>query len=529
MRTAHHIPRIDERLQLSERDRLWEELPTELTPQLAKAAGLRWLNLLGEGSYGWVVAAESTATKGALYAVKVFKPEAGHLSPEIERELKRLGEAGESHDRILGRVGELEDVDGFWLCKTYLHAARVNLGDGKIKWVSRSLDKLVGKLNGDEVQAILLQVADALSFLHSKGVVHCDVKLSNVVLTEEGNVKLCDFGQSWSPGDPIPSLSGTRVYSCPEQLTGQEPNKDWDVYSFGVFAWMLIMGEYPRLTPELVKQVEQEAIGPPIVASDTANFIPDEGNNRLPQTVEWHAPQRLVGWNEANNVNWRLATKLKQLPSLSLASLSFSPFNYILNDRYCHLIHTCLEIDSDEYRRVKSSMTDVFYKIQEINKAEQEKKKYAELTNYADDAVKPIKKNNKYLWLNLFSLMGILYFTTVKATQNLEVLDQRTVEAMYGDEIKEQWDKINQWHLDKDRSVTTLIVHIKRILDILDEAEKVMLLMKDFNNSYTYMERMRLQYFLDQSEMARLFPDAESKIKNFEGLRVDALFQNSSK
>ncbi|KAI0757044.1 kinase-like domain-containing protein [Daedaleopsis nitida] len=102
----------------------------------------------------------------------------------------------------------------------------------------------------DLIRTYLGQIADAMSFLHSKGIVHRDIKDENVVLGPEGKCVLIDFGSSglvkkggWD------TFSGTLDYAGPEILRGERYfGKEQDVWAFGVVAYVMLVGECPFTT-----------------------------------------------------------------------------------------------------------------------------------------------------------------------------------------------------------------------------------------------------------------------------------------
>jgi serine/threonine protein kinase/tetratricopeptide (TPR) repeat protein len=93
---------------------------------------------------------------------------------------------------------------------------------------------------------LILQVLQALTYLHRRQVLHNDLKPANILVTEEG-VKLLDFGLSIS-FDQAASPSGTWAYMAPEMMRGEHPVPATDLYAVGVIAYELLAGKRPFLT-----------------------------------------------------------------------------------------------------------------------------------------------------------------------------------------------------------------------------------------------------------------------------------------
>ena len=104
-----------------------------------------------------------------------------------------------------------------------------------------------GTLNGDECAYVVSCVADALAFAHENGVLHLDIKPSNIIIDHSGNVKICDFGMATLAsatgfGD---ARGGTVGYMSPEQIKGQMVDERSDVFSLGVVVWQALTGSNP--------------------------------------------------------------------------------------------------------------------------------------------------------------------------------------------------------------------------------------------------------------------------------------------
>jgi serine/threonine protein kinase len=200
---------------------------------------------LGEGAFGRVYRA--TYRGISERALKIFRSGAVDLS-SMARELEKLSLVAE-HQGIV----TLHDFDLLNEPPYYAMGLHAQLGfDGS--WETRTLERLCGHIDHREGWRLIREIADALAYLHRHQIVHCDIKPSNILLTDETplHTKICDFGQSRGLAtegfDPV----GTPLYASPEQLrhprdSGQGKGFRWDVYSFGVVSFKLLTGELPRL------------------------------------------------------------------------------------------------------------------------------------------------------------------------------------------------------------------------------------------------------------------------------------------
>jgi TolB-like protein len=106
-----------------------------------------------------------------------------------------------------------------------------------------------GPLPDDELASIAAQIAAALEYAHAKQLIHRDLKPENVLLTDEGAIKIIDFGiasaaQRAEVGAQLP-LKGTLRYMAPESLAGLAPTTASDVYSAGVLLYEMAVGRHP--------------------------------------------------------------------------------------------------------------------------------------------------------------------------------------------------------------------------------------------------------------------------------------------
>lgn len=98
-----------------------------------------------------------------------------------------------------------------------------------------------------EVQCYLLQIIGAMKYLQKNRVIHRDLKLGNLFLSEKMEVKLGDFGLASKlsfDGERRQTICGTPNYIAPEILSGKETGHSFevDIWSFGVIAYTLLVG-----------------------------------------------------------------------------------------------------------------------------------------------------------------------------------------------------------------------------------------------------------------------------------------------
>ncbi len=153
----------------------------------------------------------------------------------------------------------------------------------------RNLKQIVeqdGPLEVGEVVRILLQLAGALGHLHSRGVVHLDLKPHNIVLTADNVPKLIDFGVAQSSDQAQERVDGhafgTAAYLAPEQAKGERVDRRTDIYALGCVIYELLTGRPPFVAPDGPNQ-KQEVIQKQI---GTVPAAPSTYRSDLPAWVD---------------------------------------------------------------------------------------------------------------------------------------------------------------------------------------------------------------------------------------------------
>ncbi len=196
---------------------------------------------------------------------------------QLEREIGRggMGSVWLAHDRVLDRtvaikrIGRAPGPDGdpdlrramreARLAATLSHSHVVAVFDLAVEddqqWLvmeyveGLTLAQLVqrdGPLTPDRAAGLLKQAADALAAAHQSGIVHRDVKPSNILVTADGHVKLTDFGIARATGDDTMTqtgmVTGSPAYLAPEVASGRPASAASDVWSLGATLYFVLTG-----------------------------------------------------------------------------------------------------------------------------------------------------------------------------------------------------------------------------------------------------------------------------------------------
>ena len=134
-----------------------------------------------------------------------------------------------------------------------------------------TLDKLterLGPIDPERAAYVIDQVLSALEHAHRAGIVHRDVKPANVMVTDEGGIKIMDFGIARVLGAEQKTvdgrLMGTPAYMAPEQVLGEELDGRADLYSVGVLLYRLLSGTLPFKADSALAMLQRQIRDEPI-------------------------------------------------------------------------------------------------------------------------------------------------------------------------------------------------------------------------------------------------------------------------
>ncbi len=131
----------------------------------------------------------------------------------------------------------------------------------------------------DQVVGIVYKCAKALHYAHSRGVVHRDIKPSNILLTQDGDVRIVDFGIALVADSDISRLegvAGSPAYMSPEQVQGHDLDPRSDLYSLGAVMYEMLCGHRPFRAGALGKLLRQVVQSPPEPLHEVRPDLPEE-------------------------------------------------------------------------------------------------------------------------------------------------------------------------------------------------------------------------------------------------------------
>jgi serine/threonine protein kinase/Flp pilus assembly protein TadD len=195
------------------------------------------LEKLGEGGMGVVYKAEDSKLRREV-AIKFLPHQISDNKEERQRfEIEAQAAAALNHPNI-ATIHAIEDSDN----EVFIVMEFINGVELKDK-IGKTLPSIEESLN------IIEQSAQGLKAAHGKGITHRDIKSSNIMITESGQIKIMDFGLAKMKGvshfTKFGTTLGTTAYMSPEQARGEHVDHRTDIWSLGVIAYELLTGKTP--------------------------------------------------------------------------------------------------------------------------------------------------------------------------------------------------------------------------------------------------------------------------------------------
>jgi eukaryotic-like serine/threonine-protein kinase len=207
---------------------------------------------LGKGGMGEVYRAEDTKLKRTV-ALKRLSPALRSDSLYRHRFLEEAERASRFSDSHVAAVYDVFEEKGeIFLVLEYVEGQNLR-------------QRLRQPLSLDEFFTIATQCTEALISAHRQGIVHCDIKPENIMLTPDGGVKVLDFGvakhlprsDQSSTVDRSGTFAGTPAYMSPEVVMEQAPDGRADIFSLGVVFYEVLTGQHPFLAGSFVATTDR--------------------------------------------------------------------------------------------------------------------------------------------------------------------------------------------------------------------------------------------------------------------------------
>ena len=231
-------------------------------------------HILGEGGMGIVYHATDRLTHNNVALKQVFAPvqsmvfttpkqDSMNDSIALAREFQTL--ASLRHPNIIsvldyGFHNDIQETRPYFTM-TLLHNAK-------------NIIEASANINSEGKLHLLIQVLQALEYLHQRGIIHHDLKPANILVDNE-QIKLLDFGLAMSPGDSI-GVMGTLPYMAPEVLREEKITLLSDLYAVGVIAYELFAGFHPFNVKNIQKLIQDILINHPDTEPFENDYFPNE-------------------------------------------------------------------------------------------------------------------------------------------------------------------------------------------------------------------------------------------------------------
>jgi serine/threonine protein kinase len=264
---------------------------------LPQIAGYELQDMIGRGSCGAVYRAVNVSTR-EVCAVKVFS------SMSVNRKLLAICMRGiqqmPEHPGILRPLSFDFDNSPYFVAMP-LVGFMTEDGKGRKHWETPTLESSCGKVKADEAWRYIYELCSAMAWLHKHNLVHCNLKPRDVLMEDDpaSATKIADPVQGWIGGVHHFETLDHFMFLAPEQAEYPDnlasQGTSWDAYSFGVLAYRLLTGKFPRANDAFEEQLRQQNVArgiPHSVDNNTILF-----SVRAEPNITWPSPPS-TKWDE---------------------------------------------------------------------------------------------------------------------------------------------------------------------------------------------------------------------------------------
>jgi serine/threonine protein kinase/tetratricopeptide (TPR) repeat protein len=284
---------------------------------------------LGEGGMGIVYLARDTRL-GRSVALKFLPPQIvndPHRIARFRKEARAISALNHPH---IATIHGIEEADGLiFLVLEYLPG-------GSLRTVLDAHKASGSKPSLRQAIQWTMQVAEGLSYAHKRGIVHRDIKPSNLLFTEEGQLKIADFGlakvevasaaaaESSSLTDQPGRVVGTPTWMSPEQARGLDVDERTDIFSLGVVLFEAIAGDRPFRGPSTEALLHSIVCQPAPLLSQFRDGVPDGLAASVSKMLEKNPPARYQTMNDVMAVLGSLNPPSSELTDTATMTVPFA-------------------------------------------------------------------------------------------------------------------------------------------------------------------------------------------------------------
>lgn len=255
----------------------------------------RLLKEIGKGGMGEVYLARNEET-GQEVALKILPSELTRNAQYVERFRREATAVAKLEHPHIIKVYEIDEQDGVhFFSMEYLGGVTL-----------RSFIDQSGRIPVPEAVAIITDIAGALEFAHSRGIIHRDVKPDNIIAHESGAFKIMDFGIArMEEGTQLTvtgSIMGTPDYMSPEQASGKKVDLRADIYSLGIVFYEMVTGKLPFNGETAVEVLQMHLKQVPESPKTINPNIPGKLASVINKMIEKQPSDRYASFRHVTNV-----------------------------------------------------------------------------------------------------------------------------------------------------------------------------------------------------------------------------------
>ncbi|KAJ6248613.1 kp78a-related [Anaeramoeba flamelloides] len=318
--------------------------------------------IVGVGSYGKVRVAKHLPTN-ELVAIKTLEKSKFTLDRKAKNQLFREIQILKklNHKNIVKLIDMFENEKYWFIVTEY-----INGGD-----LSSMLEKKK-RLKESDIKKLFVQLVKGIEYCHSKNIIHRDLKLENLLITDEKKLKIIDFGLSnfSEKGELLKTHCGSPSYTAPEIFSEQKYDGfKSDIWSLGVLLYALLVGKLPFISKNPKFLYEKIITGSFLIP----NFLSKEAQNLLSKLIVVDPHQRLsIG--QILEHNWlRFESKKKKIKDKILYNQQINNINSGLIDplivlQMTNLGHNISKVLNDLENNDDSELRPTYFIYNEMSK-----------------------------------------------------------------------------------------------------------------------------------------------------------------